>query len=220
MESRIRRFLLTTAAVCVMAALGNAPAWAERSLSTAQDPGLEPRIVRTDLQEDDIDSENIEVGAYFGQLSTEDFGTNDVIGVTLTFHATEDFFFEAAAGQSELQQTSAERLNPLLDLGIDADRELTYYNLSLGWNVLPGEVFLGSNRAHNMALYIIAGAGATEFLGDKQFTINGGAGFRVLVTDWLAVHLDAREYIFDSDVLGTDATYNNLEIRAGLSAFF
>lgn len=220
MESRVRRFLLTAASACMLASLGAAPAWAERSLSTAQDPGLEPRIVRTDLQEDEIDTENIEIGAYFGHLGTEDFGTNEVMGVTLTFHATEDFFFEAAAGQSDTQETSAERLNPLLDLGLEADRELNYYNLSLGWNVLPGEIFLGSNRAHNIAIYLIAGAGSTDFLGDKQFTINGGAGLRLLLTDWLALHLDAREYVFDSDALGSDTTYNNLEFRAGLSAFF
>lgn len=219
MESRIRRFLLTAASAGLMASFSGA-SWAERSLATAQDPGLEPRIVRTDLQEDDIDTEYLEVGLFYGHLGTEDFGTNEVIGGALTFHATEDFFFEAAGGKSDTQATSAERINPLLDLGIDEDRELTYYNLSIGWNVLPGEVFFGENRAFNTAIYVIAGAGATDFLGDKQFTINGGAGLRVLLTDWLAVHLDGREYVFDSDALGSDITYNLLEFRAGLSAFF
>lgn len=220
MESRFLRFLLTAAATSVMATLGSTAAWADRSLATAQDPGLEPRIVRTDLQEDEIDTENFEIGLYYGQLATEDFGTNDVVGATLTFHATEDFFFEAAGGQSDTQATSAERINPLLDLGIDADRQLSYYNLSIGWNMLPGEVFIGKNRAFNGTLYVIAGAGATDFLGGKEFTINGGAGLRLLLTDWLALHFDAREYVFDSDVLGSDNTYNNLEFHAGLSAFF
>jgi len=219
MESRIRRFLLTAASASLMASFSTT-SWAERSLATAQDPGLEPRIVRTDLQEDEIDTEHFEAGLFYGHLSTEDFGTNDVIGGTLTFHATEDFFFELAGGKSDTQLTSAERINPLLDLGIDDDRELTYYNLSIGWNALPGEVFFGKNRAFNTAIYVIAGAGATDFLGDKEFTINGGAGVRVLLTDWLAVHLDGREYIFDSDALGSDNTYNLLEFRAGLSVFF
>lgn len=221
MESRIRRILLTASTVSMLAVACASPqAWAERSLSSAQEPGLEPRIVRTDLQEDEIDSEHFEAGLYFGQLATEDFGTNEVYGATLTFHATEDFFFEAAFGQSDTQETSAERISPLLDLGLDEDRQLSYYNISLGWNILPGEVFIGKKHAFNTAIYIIGGAGATDFLGDKQFTYNGGAGFRLLMTDWLALHLDAREYLYDSDVLGSENTYNNLEFRAGLTAFF
>src|SRR5689334_22340129 len=118
MESRIRRVLLTAVSTSVMVAAIDSPQAlaAQRGLSTAQDPGLEPNIVRTDLQENEIDSENIEVGIYAGQLATEDFGTNPVVGATLTFHATEDFFFEAAYAKSKTQETSAERLDPLVNL--------------------------------------------------------------------------------------------------------
>ncbi len=38
--------------------------------------------------------------------------------------------------------------------------------------------------------------------------------------DWISVHLDFRDYIFDSDLLGTDKTTHNLEATTGLSFFF
>lgn len=220
MESRIRRFLLTTATASVMMSFAAGSAWADRSLATAQDPGLEPHIVRTDLQEDQIDTENFELGLYAGQMATEDFGTNNVVGASLAYHATEDFFFELAGGRSDTQATSAERVDPLLVLGLAKDRKLSYYNVSLGWNVLPGEIFIGKNRAFNTAIYLIGGGGSTDFLGSKHFTYNFGVGYRMCLTDWLALHLDAREYVFDSDALGSNYSYNDIEYRAGLSVFF
>ena len=47
-----------------------------------------------------IRSSNIELGAYYGALSIEDFGTHPVYGLTAAYHITEDFFFQAEAGRS------------------------------------------------------------------------------------------------------------------------
>ena len=54
------------------------------------------------------------------------------------------------------------------------------------------------------ALYLTAGRRQHEFAGDDNFTVALGAGMRLLATDWLAVHLDARDHVFDSDLLGED----------------
>ena len=81
-------------------------------------------------------------------------------------------------------------------------RELTYYDLSVGWNVLPGEVFFGRKRAMPSAVYVTMGAGSTRFAGDDRFTATVGAGLRLLVNDWLAVHVDARDRMFKTDLLG------------------
>ncbi|HFE32118.1 MAG TPA: outer membrane beta-barrel domain-containing protein, partial [Gammaproteobacteria bacterium] len=102
----------------------------------------------------------------------------------------------------------------------DSGRILSYYNVSLGYNLLPGEAFIGRNWAFRTALYVIAGAGSTTFAGDDRFTINFGAGYRFLATDWLALHVDVRDHIFDIDVLGYSKTAHNLETTAGLSVFF
>ena len=47
-----------------------------------------------------------------------------------------------------------------------------------------------------------------------------GAGYRLLLTDWLALRIDVRDHIFESDLLGEDEYKHNLEAHTGLSVFF
>ena len=56
---------------------------------------------------------------------------------------TEGLFVEGTVGQSEAGLTSFEELSGGAPILSDTDREFTYYNLSLGYNLFPGEVFLG-----------------------------------------------------------------------------
>ena len=56
--------------------------------------------------------------------------------------------------------------------------------------------------------------------GDDRFTVSGGFGYRVLPTDWIAVHFDVRDHVYDIDLLGEKKIVNNLEAHLGLSVFF
>jgi outer membrane beta-barrel protein len=181
---------------------------------------IEPQLQRRTITEADIDSEDFEVGAYAGVLSIEDFGTNFVYGVRAAYHITEDFFAEAAYGRSKANETSYETLSGGAQLLTDSQRRFDYYNISLGYNLFPGEAFIGRRHAFNTALYIIGGVGNTEFADDSHFTGNVGAGYRFLVSDWMALHIDVRDYIFNSNLLGNDKTTNNLEFTGGLTFFF
>lgn len=190
--------------------------------STANDPGqvIDPQVERREIREPQIDTENFEIGAYAGILSIEDFESEVVYGVRLAYHVTEGFFVEGTVGQSEAGLTSFERLSGGAPILSDDDRNFTYFNLNLGYNVLPGEVFFGEGRTFNTALYLIAGLGSTRFAGDDRFTVNVGAGYRFLLTDSLAVHLDVRDHLFDIDILGEDKTTHNMEGHLGLTVFF
>ena len=92
--------------------------------------------------------------------------------------------------------------------------------MGFGYNLLPGEAFIGRNKAFNTSLYLYAGAGSTEFAGDSRFTITWGAGYRIVTTDWLAVHMDFRDHIYAIDVTGEDKNVNNFEATLGLTFFF
>jgi len=186
----------------------------------AQPAVIEPEVERREIRVADIDTENFEVGAFIGQMSVEDFGVNTVVGATFAYHMTEDFFVELAAGRSETEETSFERLSGAAQLLTDAERVLTYYNVSLGYNVLPGEGFFGETRAFNTALFVIGGVGKTNFAGDNRFTLNLGLGLRLMPRDWLAVHLDIRDHIFDIDLLGQEKTSHNFEATVGVTFFF
>ena len=181
---------------------------------------IEPTVERRKVRVNRIDSENIEVGGYYGALSIEDFGTNPVTGLRAAFHVTEDLFLEANFGRSKAGRTSFETLGGNVQLLTPSERRFTYYSLSLGYNLLPGEVYIGRNLAMNSALYLLGGIGSTKFAGDQRFTMNFGAGYRVLPTDWLAIHIDVQDHVFQSDLLGTDKLTSNIGAYIGATAFF
>jgi outer membrane beta-barrel protein len=183
-------------------------------------PVIKPDLERRTITEADIDSEDFEAGVFVGVMSIEDFGSNVVYGGRLAYHITEDFFAEAAIGRTKADKTSFENLSGGAEILSDSQRELTYYNISLGYNILPGEAFIGRGHAYNSALYVIAGIGNTDFADDNHFTANVGFGYRFLLTDWIALHADFRDHIFESDLLGKDKTTHNLEATAGISFFF
>ncbi len=222
MESRLCHFLLKSACVLTMFGLLQACSLLQTDEPDYQssDQAVEPELERRVITEADIDTENFEASAFVGAMNVEDFGTNFVFGARLAFHFTEDFFAEGAWGRTDTDQTSFEKLSGGARLLSGGDRRLEYYNVSLGYNILPGEVFFGSDYAFNSALYLIGGIGNTEFAGDSHFTGNVGVGYRLLMNDWIALHLDFRDHIFESDVLGSDKTMHNLEGTTGISFFF
>jgi len=189
---------------------------------SAQAPGqvIDPEVERREIKEPKIDREDFEIGAYAGIMSIEDFGSDVSYGVRLAYHITEGFFMEATVGQTEGGLTSFEVLSGGARLITDSQRTLTYYNLNVGYNILPGEVFFGEGRAYNTNLYLIAGLGSTTFAGDDRFTVNFGAGYRFLLTDSVALHLDFRDHLFDIDLLGEEKTAHNLESHLGVTVFF
>lgn len=223
MESRLLVLPVALAALW----LSGCALFGQSSSQTAQDGDeettpvvIDPEVERREVKRAKIDRENFELSAYAGLMSIEDFGVDAVFGGRFAFHVSEDFFLEAAYGLSQAQQTSFELLSGAAQLLTDSERDFTYYNVSLGWNVFPGEVFFGRNRAFNSSFYLIAGAGSTEFAGDDRFTVNLGGGLRLLLNDALALRLDVRDHLFDIDLLGTDKTAHNIEYHLGFSFFF
>lgn len=185
-----------------------------------QEPVIQPDIKRRQVKEAKIDTENFEIGVYLGFLSIEDFGTNTTYGARLAYHVTEDFFFEGTIGFSEGGKSSAEIRGGGIPILNDDTRQYSFYSATIGYNLLPGEAFVGRNTAFNTALYIIGGIGSTEFGGDDRFTVVFGGGYRIIVKDWLAIHASARDYTFSSDLSGEEKTAHNIEISLGATYFF
>jgi len=181
---------------------------------------IEPQVERRQIKVPRIRSSNVELGLFYGALSIQDFGTNPVYGITAGYHITEDFFFQGEVGRSKAGRTSFETLNGNVQLLSESERRFTYYDLSLGYNFLPGEAFVGRGVAMTSAFYLLGGFGATDFAGDTKFTVNFGAGYRVVPSDWLAVHVTVQDHVFQSSLLGVTKLTNNLEARLGTTVFF
>jgi len=226
MESRLRVLFLIVATISLSgcAATKNLFGFGddEAPPPTAEAPGqvIDPEVERREIKEPAIDREDFEIGAFAGIMSIEDFGSDLSYGLRLAYHVTEGFFVEATGGYSRAGLTSFEILSGGAELISDSERDLYYYNLNVGYNILPGEVFIGEGRAYNTNLYLIAGLGSTTFAGDDRFTVNVGAGYRFLLTDSVALHLDFRDHLFDIDLLGEEKTVHNLEGHLGFTVFF
>ena len=240
METGIR-ILLLTAALALLPGCATVRGWfhgkhvknadsqtaqgADRSGTTGPDESTPPRVIepqveRRQIKVPRIKSSNVEVGLFYGALSIEDFGTNADYGITAAYHITEDFFFQGEAGRSRGGRTSFETLSGNIRLLTEAERRFTYYDLSLGYNFLPGEAFLGRGLAMTSAFYLLGGFGGTDFAGDTKFTVNFGAGYRVVPIDWMAVHVTVQDRVFQTSLLGTTKLTNNLEARLGVTVFF
>jgi outer membrane beta-barrel protein len=231
------RILLLTAVLAALPGCASVRSWFHRSPQSsstgratagvaAESPDdstpprvIEPAVARRQVTVPKVRSRNIELGLEYGVLSIEDFGTNPVLGVTAAYHVTEDVFFQADAGRSTAGQTSFETLSGI-QLLTGSERRFTYYDLSLGYNFLPGEAFLGRGHAMTSAFYILGGIGGTDFAGDTKFTANFGAGYRVVPTDWLSVHITVQDRVFQSSLLGSAKLTNNIQAVIGTTVFF
>lgn len=188
--------------------------------NTEQPPALiDPNIDRRDINESDIDTEDIEIGIFGGFISIEDFESSEVVGVSLTYHINENLFLEARYAQATAGQTSFEKLSGGAPFLTEDERDYTYYNLSLGYNI-NGETFFTDNLVFNSDFYFTLGAGSTKFGGDERFTVSAGAGYRLLLTDFWALKVDVRDHVFTSDIIGVEKDVHNLAITLGTTFFF
>ena len=223
MESRYQRLFLALALICCLGSWSQVQAQEEEEESEDEsvlDAIIEPGIERRKIVEDRIDSEDFEFGMFGGIINIEDFGSQDIYGARMAFLITEDFFLELTGASTEAGKTSFEVLGGTADILAGASRTYTYYNLSLGVNLLQGEVYVGKHLAFNTAYYIIAGSGNTLFADNEYFTNTIGSGFKIFLSDWAAMRLDVRSHVFTHNLLGEDKSVQNLEAALGLSIYF
>ena len=201
------------------AALGVLPAAAQTQPGGTSEQVVVPDVARRDLKLPRFPSKDLSVGIFAGTYAAQNFGSSAVYGVRLGYHLTEDFFTEAVYARTEITD---EDFRLILPGGIfpEAKQTLSYYNLSIGYNVLPGEVFLGRNIAKASAVYVIGGIGSTRFLEQRRQTFNFGLGMRVLPWDRFAIQVDLRDHVYSLDLLGRRDTKQNLELTAGVTWFF
>ena len=190
----------------------------ELPLEEAPGQVIAPAVERRDISVPKIDTENWEIGPYFGVLSVDDFGSRAIYGIRAAYHVSEDFFLEGAYARSTVRDTNFRNIG--LPIFPSEEEDLTFYSFSLGYNFLPGEVFVGTKWAMTSSMYFIFGVGNTEFIGEDDLTYSFGFGLRVLPRDYLALRIEAKDNIFESDLLGTNEYKHNLEFNIGFSVFF
>jgi len=228
MEIRFQRIFLAATSITFVLAMS----FSAHATSTMANMSFAPFSSETETEtvevdvktehvlEDILDNENFELGVQFGLLSIEDFESSPWVSAHFAYHITEYFYAKALYGTAEGGLTSFERLVNVPPLLTDEQRKLKYYGLNIGYNLMPGEIFLGRDLAFNSLFSIELGGGNTEFAGDEKFTINIGANYRVFVTDWLTWDIGMSDYIFDTQITGTTKTTHNLNFTTGFAVYF
>ncbi len=190
-----------------------------RAAEGRREQPVEPEVARRDVRVPKIPSNDFSIGLLAGTYASENFGSNGVVGLRVGYHITEDFFVEGVYGQTKV---SDEAFRQVLPGGVfsEQSQKLTYYNVSLGWNLLPGEFFVGRNRAFPASLYVIGGLGSTKLAEQSRQTISFGVGARLHLSRRWALQVDMRDHLFSLDLLGKRQSTQNLELTAGLGFFF
>ena len=219
MEGRIRSLLLNCIYFWLAIATFTAHA-TELEVEQVTKPVIQPDIERMDFKESKINPDNFEVILSFGILSIEDFSANTIMGAKLAYRVSENFFVDLELGTSTAGDTSIEILLPGTPILSSDEKNYSYYLINLGYDIFPGESFVTNNTTFNTALYVIAGAGNTQFAGGDNFTLSWGFGYRVIVNNYLTTYFDVRDHTFELDVFGEPKRTNNIEISLGVGFYF
>ena len=209
---------LATAAVLALLAHGNARA-ADAPAPDGSDQVINPPVERREVHKPKYPSNDFEIGLFGGSYTAQNFGTHFDWGARLGYDITEDFFVEASYRRTKV---SDKEFRNILPGGIfTAEQEkLQSYDLSLGWNFLPGEVFIGKNWAKASTMYAIGGLGSTKFDSQRMQTWNFGLGAKLFLADWVALRADVRDHLYTLDLLGKRSTTQNPELTLGFAFFF
>ncbi len=209
----MKRWLGLSLLLIAIPVWSQAPAPRER-----QQQAIEPLLDRPQIVIPRIESGDVEFNLFAGMLSLQSFSTRFVYGLRGAYHLSEDFFVEASLGLSTVSDRTYRRIGaPPFD---DRTEDVEYYNVSIAYNIFPGELFLGSRRAYTSAVFIAGGIGNTRIADEDYFTYNVGFGLRALPTDRLSVRIDVRTHIITHDLLGERERTQNPEIVAGIGIYF
>lgn len=161
----------------------------------------------------------IEVGAYMGTLSIEDFDSNQLLGLSASFHFTQRIMGSLYYGRSsEANATFEESLGQ----SFVPEREdgFSFAGISAAYNLFQGKSYFSQKYKFNSYIYAEAGLEQVDFAGDSNTGFLLGAKYKIIANEWLSGDLNFRNHIVNRDLLGEDKLTQNLEFSIGISAHF
>lgn len=176
-------------------------------------------IVKADTEQDlikdaDIKNTSMSIGIYTGLINYENFNSNYLVGLTFSYPFDEHVFIDAEFGVSGINDTEYRNIGlPLLS---EEETDVLFYTVLVGYNILPGEVYWSREKTLISSFYLIGGVGSISFDNNNYVSVQFGAGFKMGLDKNKSIRFEARDRLFDTDILGTDKLSNNIEFHLGI----
>lgn len=180
---------------------------------------IEPEKTVTNVQAAAIDTEHFELGLYLGSLSVEEFNTNLVTGLSLTYHINSSWLTQTQYGISDVRRAAFEDNSGYTFLSED-DLNYEYLRVMGGYKIIDGRSFLGKRHKFNSAIYFLAGVSEVNFAGSRNQGLALGLSYRTVITDWLTMNLDINNTTVNLKLFDDQKRVNNTEMAIGVNALF
>lgn len=164
-----------------------------------------------------IDTERFQLGAFVGFLAVEDFNNNPSYGLSLNYQISSKYLAQINYATSTVNKATFEGD---LDFLSSSDRNLSYYNIAVGYQLFSARTFIGAKRKYDTDIYLLAGVGSADFAGDSNTSFMLGASYRIVLTDWLVWNIDIRDHLFNREFLNDKKMTQNIEFASGLNVLF
>ena len=133
-------------------------------------------------------------------MAVEDFNNNPVLGLSFVYHALNDWIVMANYGVSSVSRATFEERTGGNFLA-NADYDFKYIDFLAGYKLIHGRSFFGKQVKYNSDIYLLAGLGSVDFAGEDNSGLVFGVSYRSVITDWLTVNLDFKNYSVDRNFL-------------------
>ncbi len=180
---------------------------------------IKPSKKMTKAKSAAIDTESFELGIYLGSISIEDFGTNQLSGISFVYHINPKFIASVSYATSDISKATFEDVIGSDFLSKD-DRKFDITQIQAGYRLFHGRSFLNARHKYNSQLYLTAGIEDIQFAGESHTGLVIGSTYKVVATDWLTLDLNLKDHLFERDFLSDKKLTNNLEFSIGLNALF
>ncbi len=167
---------------------------------------------------DSIETEYFDIGLFTGVLNIEDFSSELVYGMNITFNANENYFIQfnylsADTGLSSFEESQGQLLT-------GSDRSFNHFDFLLGYNLFLGDHFTTDTVTRLSSLYLVSGVGDTDFGGEESFTFTMGLGYQIALKRNILLRVDYRDYIYKTNIIGENNSTHNTQLTAGVSYLF
>ena len=194
---------------------GSKPLPSDRTLPGEEAPGqvIDPNVQRPKVGVREIKGEDYEVGAYAGMFLPNRKQTLGIYGLRAAYHKSEKFFVEA--NYATASTVGYDEFRSLVGANDAPDVDYDSFGLSLGYNLLPGDLYVSKNYTLPITVYAIAGIGYASYESNNFTAYSFGGGLKLFPLDWLSARFELRDQIWSNH--GLD---DNIEFTFGLAAFF